>query len=309
MSTIPKISVILPTYNRPKLLSNALESLATQTFQDFEVVIVNDGGEMSTEKVISKWEHHLNIVPIKLETNSGLPAARNVGIKMSRCSILAFLDDDDIFLPNHLSTGFHALQEGQFELVYFDCVVKDNRVTPGTQFLNLKNTQSFDYTFDPDFLMICNYIPIISLMCRNLRDSNIQFDESLKVQEDWDMLLQMYYVHNYKFRHLPITTSVYHRIPGFASSTCQAANLQIFKETYNKLVQKWSIYDHAKIQTGRYYINLYYHLCTEALSQGKLIPHYGYEKCIRIVKLALKQEISSATVVQLIREIFQCVVI
>lgn len=93
-------SVIIPLYNKENYIKNTLNSVLNQTFTDFEVIIVNDG---STDDSVSK----INVIKdsrinIFSQENAGASAARNKGIELAKGSLIAFLDADDLWLPNHL---------------------------------------------------------------------------------------------------------------------------------------------------------------------------------------------------------------
>jgi glycosyltransferase involved in cell wall biosynthesis len=94
-------SVIIPTYNRPERVIVALNSVLSQTFQDFEIVIVNDGSVMDYSSVEQFCAQHHNITYI-YQNNTYLAGTRNTGMKNSSGEFICFLDDDDEYLPNHL---------------------------------------------------------------------------------------------------------------------------------------------------------------------------------------------------------------
>ncbi|MFY0594222.1 glycosyltransferase family 2 protein [Roseivirga sp.] len=89
-----KISVVIPTYNRPEALSKCLQALERQTLdEDWEVLVVDDGGETDLEPIVLMFEHRLNVTLLKQE-NSGPASARNNGVQKARGKYIAFLDDD-----------------------------------------------------------------------------------------------------------------------------------------------------------------------------------------------------------------------
>ena len=104
----PFFSVIIPTYNRAAVIGKAVESVLTQEYLDFEVIIVDDGSSDNTEQVIKTIEDH-RIRYFKKE-NEERGAARNFGVKNSRGKYVCFLDSDDIYYPNHLSEAFKFIQ-------------------------------------------------------------------------------------------------------------------------------------------------------------------------------------------------------
>lgn len=97
----PRISVVIPTYNRQELLIEAIGSVLAQTYQDFEIIVVDDGSTDNTEE---KIQPYLSRVRYIKQRNQGVAAARNAGIRHAKGEYLCFLDSDDIWLPEKLST-------------------------------------------------------------------------------------------------------------------------------------------------------------------------------------------------------------
>src|SRR5262249_13181427 len=96
----PQFSVVIPVYNRADTLSRVLRSVLAQTFQDFEIVVVDDGSKDDPKSVCDSF-HDPRIRYLRQE-NRGGGAARNAGIDAARGRFVAFLDSDDEFLPQHL---------------------------------------------------------------------------------------------------------------------------------------------------------------------------------------------------------------
>ena len=99
---MPEISVVIPLYNKGPYIARALNSVLTQTFQDFEVIVVNDGSTDEGAEVVRGF-HDPRIRLIQQE-NRGVSAARNRGVEDSRAELIAFLDADDEWFPGHLET-------------------------------------------------------------------------------------------------------------------------------------------------------------------------------------------------------------
>ncbi|MFH1127766.1 MAG: glycosyltransferase [archaeon] len=123
---MPKVSVIIPTYNRAELLSSAITSVLNQTFQDFEIIIVDDASKDNTQEVISKFNNR-KIKYLYHETNRGEAGARNTGILNSNGQYIAFLDDDDEWFPEKLRVQVDILEKSMSKvgLVYSGYVVID----------------------------------------------------------------------------------------------------------------------------------------------------------------------------------------
>lgn len=98
----PRVSVVIPTHNRPEMLERALRSVLAQTYQDFEVVVVDDGSAEPASRVVERLSDQ-RVRVLRLDPNRGMGRARNAGIAETRGEWVAFLDDDDEWLPEKLS--------------------------------------------------------------------------------------------------------------------------------------------------------------------------------------------------------------
>jgi glycosyltransferase involved in cell wall biosynthesis len=108
----PKVSVIIPTHNRATMLKRAIESVLAQSYQDFELIIVSDGATDETDSLVEGWDDR-RIRYFKHAHSKGASAARNTGIKNSRGAYLAFLDDDDEWLPFHLESLVDKMDDSE----------------------------------------------------------------------------------------------------------------------------------------------------------------------------------------------------
>lgn len=103
-----KISVVIPTYNRPKLLGKCLQYLSSQTFpfDDFEVIVVTDGPDVNTAKVVEAMVHLLPVKLLSLPHKQGPAAARNLGWQQAQGALIAFTDDDCLPTPQWLQDAW-----------------------------------------------------------------------------------------------------------------------------------------------------------------------------------------------------------
>ena len=97
MPSLPCVSVIIPTYNRVQLLKQAVISVLQQTYQNFEIIIINDGSTVNIFESVHNLDSRIKVIKQK---HSGSGNARNLGIQYARGKYVAFLDDDDIFMPD-----------------------------------------------------------------------------------------------------------------------------------------------------------------------------------------------------------------
>jgi glycosyltransferase involved in cell wall biosynthesis len=106
---MPTVSVIIPTYNRARFLRSAIASVLNQTFQDFEIIIVDDGSNDNTHSLVREFNDE-RIKYVRHEANGGEGKARNTGVVNSSAEYIAFLDDDDEWLPDKLQRQLNLLQ-------------------------------------------------------------------------------------------------------------------------------------------------------------------------------------------------------
>lgn len=116
----PRFSVVIPTHNRPRLLEAAVQSVARQTLDDVEIIVVNDGSAEDYSGFVERWGVRVNYLvnPVAM----GVSAARNLGVAASRADWVVFLDDDDLMAPGYLAVVAHQLDQRNFDFCW--CEVK-----------------------------------------------------------------------------------------------------------------------------------------------------------------------------------------
>src|SRR5688572_4219041 len=107
MHPSPKVSMVIATYNRAELLPATIDSVLQQQFQDFELIIVNDGSTDETEKCLEPYRERIRYL---YQDNSGPSAARNAGVKLARAGWISIQDSDDLCAPNHLATLYRYVE-------------------------------------------------------------------------------------------------------------------------------------------------------------------------------------------------------
>lgn len=183
---MPKVSVIIPTYNRPASLLCALESVFVQTYQDFEVIVVEDGSLTSTKDEIVRYG---NRVRYFWQNNAGVAAARNRGIRESKGEYIAFLDDDDVWVgEDKLSVQIDVLEcNDKVGLVYGKMSMVDSS---GRQYA-IKPENTVGPTFK-ELIEVGGHIPTSTVLVRKkCFEKASYFDESFSVFEDFDMWLRI----------------------------------------------------------------------------------------------------------------------
>jgi GT2 family glycosyltransferase/glycosyltransferase involved in cell wall biosynthesis len=202
--TAPLVSVVVPTHNRPGPLRRALESIAAQTLAGVEAVVVNDGGADVAAVVASV--PGLDATYIAHERSRERSAARNTAIAAARGRWIAYLDDDDVFLPHHLETLVGAAEAAGARVAYSNARREIVRVVDGEPAV-VASDVPYSVDFDRDRLAYENYIPILSMLHERacLDDVGGGFDESLSALEDWELFLRL--SQRFDFVHVPVVTA------------------------------------------------------------------------------------------------------
>lgn len=203
----PLISVVVRTVNRPGMLRMALNSLVNQTFDEFEVVLVNDGGpELSS--LVKEFEDKLAIHYVHHDKPAGRTPALNAGVRAAGGKFITYLDDDDIVYPLHLELLADAFNRHPGTLVVYGdanhalCHVDES----GEVVVSRLPSRSFD--FNARDLLVENRIPILSFMHDKTCFEKVGgFNESIDLLEDWDFLIRLSQIAT--FRHVPRITSEY----------------------------------------------------------------------------------------------------
>ena len=202
-----RVSIVVRTYNRPRRLVEALDSLAQSTCRNVELVLVNDGGQRPevTE------DFPFDVRRVDLDRNRGRAGAAQAGVEAASGDCIGFLDDDDLLAPEHLET-LTALFSGDVEVAYSDAAVVSYE--PGTGgWVECGRRLPYSRDFDRGILLLDNYIPFHTvLMTREALERAGPFDESLPVFEDWDLLIRL--SKGSDFVHLARTTCEYRHFLG-----------------------------------------------------------------------------------------------
>jgi glycosyltransferase involved in cell wall biosynthesis len=203
----PLVSVIVRTKDRPALLSEALKSIAKQTYANIEIVLVNDGGR-DVRDVAMALAGGIPVTYIAHETSRGRAAAANAGLKAAKGLYLNFLDDDDVFFPNHLETLVSCLISKGEKVAYSNALSVYFRGPPGKPAHRVKEELVFNLEFDPEILLFQNYIPIMTvLFSREVLSEAQGFYESLDLFEDWDFWIRV--SSRFAFHHEDTVTAEY----------------------------------------------------------------------------------------------------
>ena len=237
MSESPKVSVIIPTHNRARLLPRAVDSVLAQTYQDFELLIVDDGSTDDTQAVIAGLTDP-RIRAFRHNANRRQSAARNLGIGEAVGEYLAFLDDDDEFTTDSLAKRLAAFESASPDIAlvygwreYVDDATGETR--QGHR-LTLEGDEAFEYA-----LRALSLAPASALLVRTAAVGEVGgFDERLTAGEDSYLVCSI--ASNYRIAAVPQVVVRYHENHG-------AARMTDLTDT-----QRWSVDRHIALHLERF---------------------------------------------------------
>lgn len=271
---MPKVSVIIPTYNRAHLLRECILSVLAQSFRDFEVIVVDDGSIDNTRLVVSS-------LPVRYiyQENEGAPAARNKGLRLARGKYLTFLDSDDVMIQGALSKGVAVLEEHpEVGFSYGRAYVMDERGRiHGLSKQRLKESRVRQGRDELGDLILGNYIVPCEVMIRRscleeVGGFNPAFRFGSQDLELWVRLAKKYAV---AYIAEPLAKFRVH-----AHSITSSRTPEEIEQTHTLILE--SIFNDKELgyflsaQRPRAYSYLYLHVAEHAYSQGEMKTARGY---------------------------------
>ena len=188
MEKNPKVSVIIPTYNSAQFIIETLESVFAQTYKNYEVIVVDDGSTDNTKEVLKPYMSKIRYI---YKENGGPASARNVGIKNARGEYIAFLDSDDLWLPEKLEKQIRYFEKHpEIDMVFADCIRFGEEVsnTPRNYTKHLISNDMFVN------IWWYNIVPTSTVMVKRVCFDKVGlFDESKEIEgtEDAEMWLRI----------------------------------------------------------------------------------------------------------------------
>jgi glycosyltransferase involved in cell wall biosynthesis len=218
----PRVSVVLPTFNRASLLPRAIESVLGQTFRDLELIVVDDCSTDDTPRVVEQYAGN-RVSFIRLERNLGAAAARNVAIRLAVGELVAFQDSDDEWLPEklerHIRTFDEPSETSRIDVVYCDML----RVLADGTTSYLRSPEIVPGRFvNPDtrFYQVWMLGIQACVIRRECFDAAGLFDESLPSFEDLELFIRL--SRTVRFAHIGEPLVRYHETEGLSKN--RAAN-------------------------------------------------------------------------------------
>ncbi len=232
----PTVTVVIPAYNAERFLRATLESLRAQTFRDFQTVVVDDGSTDNTSGLVREYPE----VRLVTQPNAGVAAARNRGVRETRSEWVAFLDADDLWMPEKLRLQTGAAHSGDAGAIFCETKRVDDA---GNEIQEPERRTSLE--MEPLLLHDESILQDTSstlLVRRSVFESVGGYDEALATMADWDLLIRLRQVTT--FANLPVRLAAYRRYPGTMSRSVamlERESLLILDKVFrrNDLPETW----------------------------------------------------------------------
>jgi len=210
----PRISVLIPSYNRANLLPDAIQSVLAQTRPDFEILLIDDGSTDNTREVVATFQDER--IRYTYRDNGGISAALNTGLNLARGEYVCRLDSDDCWLPTILEKHTAILDEHpDYGVVYSKARAMTPDGKPKTQILGAPAHfpgNSFKSMLYGDFG--CAIATTVRMECYQRVNG---YDENLKVNVDWDMWIRL--ARHYEFYFLDDVLANFRSHPGRSTAS------------------------------------------------------------------------------------------
>ncbi len=201
---MPKVSVIIPTYNRAKYIRESIDSVLAQTYQDYEIIVVDDGSTDNTKEIILSYGDKVRYF---FQDHGNQPLALNFGATKARGEYIAFLDDDDLWVPNKLELQVNILDSK--EEIGFVCSETYHMNESGETTHHWKrkdwNKDTFESLYENNFICHC-----VVLVRKQLLDQVGGFDGTLITTQDYDLWLRLTKICKFEYINKPLARIRFH---------------------------------------------------------------------------------------------------
>lgn len=263
----PLISIIIPCYNVENYLDNCIRSVRNQTFSEWEIILINDGSQDCTPKICDYWMMEDSRIRVIHQTNKGVSAARNMGLRVATAKFVCFIDSDDTVGPNYLQGLIDTQQKYNSLLTvsgFMFCASAESKIE------ELKVPETF---FDKkDFIKLFS-LPQFQFLLRGpccklyerdvIEYNNLRFDTDIHYGEDTIFVLRYCLLIESISFSTDVSYYYYRRPTGLVNSKCIRQNAVNEIKAFTKIFQTW-----AEIFKCKYY-EVPYFLDTFGLLYGR----------------------------------------
>ena len=201
----PKVSAIIPVYNGEKYIRNAIQSVIGQTYPNLEIIVIDDGSTDGTGSLVTK---SFPSVRYFRQENQGAAAARNLGIRKSTGEYVAFLDSDDVWLPEKISRQVEQIaRDPKIKIIHTNIKIKvDGQLRDTAYPIEHQEGRMFENLLLHTGSVVCSTL----LMDKKCFEKVGYFDEELRTAEDVHLFLRLAYYYDFHFLNDALTIKVHH---------------------------------------------------------------------------------------------------
>lgn len=189
VSAAPRVSVVVPAYNIAAYIGETLDSVLAQTYKSYEIILVNDGST-DTIELESALAPYLDDIVYAKQENAGAATARNSAIRLARGELLAFLDGDDVWLPEFLTSQINYLEKNSLEMVYCDALIFGESLFENQTFMQTAPSSGTVSTVSL-INTECNVITSGTVLKKETLEKSGLFDVELRRAQDFDLWFRL----------------------------------------------------------------------------------------------------------------------
>ena len=252
-----KVSIIIPTYNRANIITKSIESVLNQTYENLELIIVDDGSSDNTEEVV-KSINDRRIRYYKMKKNGGTAVARNFGISKAKCKYIFFQDSDDIFRNNKIEIQLKNMIENNSAMDFCKICIHegDNEILVPT------NEDDIKIANEGIVNKLCenNVVSTQAILIKTEIAKKYQFDPNIPNTDDYDLALRVAIDNKVSYTNIPLV-DIYRQSDSitYSMEKLRKSSLSMIKKDYKlSSEQLKKLYDNLLFHASRNKYEEYY---------------------------------------------------
>ncbi|MDP3444388.1 MAG: glycosyltransferase family 2 protein, partial [Ignavibacteria bacterium] len=260
----PKISVIIPVYNTERYLPKCVESILAQTFNNFELLLIDDGSSDNSGRICDKYAQEDSRIRVFHKTNGGVSSARNLGIDNAKGDYICFVDSDDFVLANYLKDLIEHCLPGEIGIVIqgYNRYNLHGKLIRIHKYPNELLKAGRFYLAFSDYKIFWSGGPVAKIFVTNvLNEKRIRFDSNIQLGEDLIFLLEYLKFADY----IKLSESV---------------NYQYMLNSFSSLSCRYSSFDTELFCYKRYLTVLYDCKIAFSIDEKYLVDAYSFGACL-----------------------------
>ena len=232
------VSVVMPAYNASRFIKESINSVVSQTYENWELIVIDDGSLDSTGAIVREVASKEPRIKYHYQKNGRQARARNAGISRALGQFIAFLDSDDMWLPNKLSVMIGEFSKGSQDLLFSDSYISEQNIENlKIETLSKFGVSAFSYHGHDGLSRFLerNWVPTLTVMAKTDLLKSHPFDPGVFLAEDYDLWLRILLC-GHTIRSIPSVLAIYRIHSGSTSAAdreCVGAVLNIFKNLAN----------------------------------------------------------------------------